>query len=92
MWNLKYGTDKPIYRTETDSQTWRTDLWLPWGRGGGRSGMYGEFGVGTCTLLYRMVSNEEFPCGAVEMSPTRNHEVVGLILGLAPWVKEPALP
>ena len=20
MWNLKYGTDKPIYRTETDSQ------------------------------------------------------------------------
>ena len=54
--------------------------------------MDGEFGVGTCTLLYRMVSNEEFPCGAVEMSPTRNHEVVGLILGLAPWVKDPPLP
>ena len=27
-----YGTDKPIYKTETDSQTWRTDLWLPSGR------------------------------------------------------------
>ena len=21
MWNLKFGTDKPIYQTETDSQT-----------------------------------------------------------------------
>ena len=29
MWNLKYGTNEPIYKTETDSQTSRTDLWLP---------------------------------------------------------------
>ena len=35
MWNLKYGTNEPIYKTETDSQTWRTDLWLPGGRGVG---------------------------------------------------------
>ena len=28
MWNLKYGTNEPIYKTETDSQTWSTDLWL----------------------------------------------------------------
>ena len=27
MWNLKYDTNKLIY--ETDSQTQRTDLWLP---------------------------------------------------------------
>ena len=33
MWNLKYGIDKPIYRTETDSQRWGTDLWLPRGKG-----------------------------------------------------------
>ena len=26
MWNLKYGTNEPIYKTETDSQTQRTDL------------------------------------------------------------------
>ena len=26
MWNLKYGTNEPIYRKETDSQTWRMDL------------------------------------------------------------------
>ena len=33
MWNLKYGTDEPIYKIETDSQTWRIDLW--WSRGKG---------------------------------------------------------
>ena len=29
MWNLKYGTDEPIYRIETDLQTWKTELRLP---------------------------------------------------------------
>ena len=33
MWNLKHGTNEPIYRTDTDSWTKRTDLWLPRGRG-----------------------------------------------------------
>ena len=32
----KCGTGEPIYRKETDSQTWRTDLWLPKGRARGR--------------------------------------------------------
>ena len=31
MWTLKYDTDEPIYKTETDSQ--RRDLWFPGGRG-----------------------------------------------------------
>ena len=30
---LKYDTNKPIYKTETDSQTQRTYLWLPRQRG-----------------------------------------------------------
>ena len=33
LWNLKDNTNEPIYKTETDSQTERTDLWLPRGRG-----------------------------------------------------------
>ena len=34
MWDLKYGTNKPIYKAETDSQAWRTGLQLRWGRDG----------------------------------------------------------
>ena len=34
MWNLKYDTNKPIYKTETDSQIRKTNLRLPWGGGG----------------------------------------------------------
>ena len=30
--NLIYGTNEPIYRKETNSWTWRTDLWLSRGR------------------------------------------------------------
>ena len=36
MWNLKNDTNKVIYKTETDSQTQRTNLWLPKGKGRGR--------------------------------------------------------
>lgn len=54
MWNLKYGTNEPTYRTETDSQTQITDLWCQ--GGGGRDW---EFGVGRCKLLHlEWISNE----------------------------------
>ena len=42
MWNLKYDTNKPIYKT--DSQTYRTNLWLPKGWGVGE-GWIREFGL-----------------------------------------------
>ena len=48
MQNLKYGTDEPIYKTETDSQTQRTDLWLP--RGRRKEWIDREFGVSRCKL------------------------------------------
>ena len=38
MWNLKSNTNEHIYKTQTLSQTQRTDLWLP-GVGGERDGL-----------------------------------------------------
>ena len=35
MWNRKYGINEPICKIETDSQKWRTDMWLPRGNGEG---------------------------------------------------------
>ena len=51
MWNLKYDTNEPIYATETDSQTWGTDLWLPGGRRGG-SGTDGNLGNTTALISH----------------------------------------
>ena len=46
MWNLKYDTNEPIYKTERASQTWRTDLWLLKGREGeGQTGSLGLVGA-----------------------------------------------
>ena len=36
MWNVKNDTDELIYKTERDSQTQKTNLWLPKGKGKGR--------------------------------------------------------
>ena len=36
VWNLKNNTNEYIYKTETDSQTYKTNLWLSKGKGGGR--------------------------------------------------------
>ena len=33
MWNLKYDTNELMYKTETHSQTLKTNLWLPKGKG-----------------------------------------------------------
>ena len=51
MWNLKYDTNELIYKTETDSQTWKTKLWLPKGKGSG-GGINLEFGISRYKLLY----------------------------------------
>ena len=38
MWNLKYGTNESIYKTETDSQPEKIDLCLSRAGGEGWSG------------------------------------------------------
>ena len=38
------------------------------------------------------ITNGNSHCGSAVMNPTRNHEVAGLIPGLAQWVKDLALP
>ena len=35
MWKLKSDTNEPIYKTERDSQTWKTNFWLPRWKGRG---------------------------------------------------------
>ena len=41
MWNLKYNTNKHIYKTETDSQVQKTNQWLSAGRVQERGADYG---------------------------------------------------
>jgi len=63
------------------------------GRGGGR-GMW-EIYVPSFQFCYKKKKNEDLRrshCGAVEMNPTRNHEVSGSIPGLAQWIKDPVFP
>ena len=50
MQNLKNDTNELIYKTEKDSQTQKTNLWLPRGRLGG--GINQEIGIHIYILLY----------------------------------------
>ena len=57
MWNLQYGTDEPIYKTETDSQTENRLVVAQRERAG--SGMNWEFRVGRCELFHlERISND----------------------------------
>ena len=47
MQNLKYDTNEHIYKTKTDSQTYKTDQ-----GGGGRGRMDWEWGISRCNLSY----------------------------------------
>ena len=75
MWNLKYETNELIYEIETDSQTQRTDLWLPRGRWG-RGGMDWEFAISRCKLLYTEGINTKillYSTGNYIQYPVINH-------------------
>ena len=49
MGNLRNDVNELIYKTETDSQTQRTNLHLPKGKGGGEVNQ--EVGINIYTLL-----------------------------------------
>ena len=53
------ATNKPIFKTETDSQTQRTDFWMP-SREGVWGGMEWEFGVNRCKPLHIKWINNKF--------------------------------
>ena len=75
MWNLKYNTNQHIYKTKTDSQIQRTDLWLPRGRGG-RGGKEREFGISRGKLLYiEWINNKVllYSTGNYIQYPVTNH-------------------
>ena len=74
MWHLKYDTNELIYKTETDSQTQRIDLWLPTGRGS-RIGMKWEFGISRCKLVYTEWINKVllYSTGNYIQYPVINH-------------------
>ena len=59
----KYGTNEPTYTTETDSQTWRTDLWLPRGREREWGHTVWEFGISRCKLIHlESINNKVLLC------------------------------
>ena len=73
MWNLNYDTNEFIYKTETNSQTYRTDLWLPRRAGGG---MDWEVGISRCKLLYIGQINNKvllYSTGNYIQYPVTNH-------------------
>ena len=89
MWNLKYGTNEPIYRTETDSQNREQTCGCQ--GGGRREWMDWEFGVSRFKVLHLERISRSSHHGSAETNPTRYHEVVGSIPGLAQGVKDPVL-
>ena len=55
MWNLKYGTNDPIYKTEKDHGHGEQTCVCQ----SGENGMDREFGLGRCKLLHlEQISNE----------------------------------
>ena len=61
MWNLKDGTDDPIYKTETDNGHGEQTCGCQ--REGRGSGMDREFGVGGCKRLHlKGISNGVLLC------------------------------
>ena len=61
MWNIKNNTNESVYKTETDSQTWKMNLWLTKVRES-RGGTHQEYGINRYKLFYiKQISNKDLP-------------------------------
>ena len=60
MQTLKYDTNELIYKAEVDSQTQKTNLWLPKGKGDG-GGINWEFGISRYKLLLHKIDKQQGP-------------------------------
>ena len=58
MWNLKHDTNEPIYKAETDSQIYRTELELPRGRGVG-DGRLGSLKLAVANYYIHRVDKQQ---------------------------------
>ena len=74
MWNLKYDTNEPIYETETDSQTQRTDLSIAKGDGEWGTDGLGVWGQQMQTITHR-INNKVllYSTGNYSQYPIINH-------------------
>jgi len=86
MWNLKYGTNEPICKIETESQTCGCQ------GGEGRSGIDLKIGVSRCKQVYL-----EWISGVPIVAQQKQillgtMRLWGSIPDLTQWVKDPALP
>ena len=59
MWSVKNDMNELIYKTETDSQTQETNVWLPKGKGS-RGGINQEVGINIYTTIYK-IDNQQGP-------------------------------
>ena len=58
MQNLKNNTHESIYKTEIDSQTQKTNLWLSKGKASG-GGINQEYGISRYKLLYIKIDKQQ---------------------------------
>ena len=58
MWDLKNNTDESIYKTETDSQTQKTNLCLPKGKERGER-INQEYGINRYTTIYKIDNKKD---------------------------------
>lgn len=72
MWNVKYDTNEPIYKTETDSWIQRINLWLPRAMEGG-DGWTGCLGLADPNCYIWKTTRSYLSTGNHIQSPGINH-------------------